>query len=133
MTVPNEGETLILNMVLARVLTDRDATLECGLYTNSGLTLETATESALTEPSGGGYARIDLTDGSWSISGDEGTYSAVDFTASSTDMTGIYGAFICTKSSGGTARLISIIAHPDAPVTVPVGQTLRVDLTATAA
>ena len=133
MTIPDEGETLILNLLLKRILADRDADLEVGLYTNSGLTRETATEAVLTEPTDGDYARKTLTDGSWTVSADQGTYPDQDFTAATTDMTGIQGAFVATKSAGGTQRIIGIIPYPTAPLTLSVGETLRVALSATSA
>ena len=132
-TIPNEGETLALNILLKRILTDRDADFEVGLYTNSGLTRETATEAALTEPSDGSYARKTLTDANWTVSGDQGTYADQDFIAVTTDMTGMQGAFVATKSAGGTQRILGIIAIPTAPLTLVVGETLRVALSATAA
>lgn len=46
---PDEGETLRGNVVLKRVLTDRDANLELGLFTNTTAP-ETITEAAITEP-----------------------------------------------------------------------------------
>lgn len=133
MTIPNEGESLVLNVVFGRVLTDRDANMQVGLYTNAGLNLETATEAALTEPTDGDYARIALTDGGWSITSDQATRSPADFTAATTPMTGIRGAFITTISAGGTQRIIAIVPYPAAPLTLPVGETLRVDPSALAA
>jgi hypothetical protein len=128
MAVPDEGETAILTVLLKRSLTDRDADLEMGLYTNSTLTLETATEAALTEPATGGYARQDLTDASWSISSDEGTYANVDFTASGADITGVYGVFIASKAAGGTPRLWTIIEYDSPPLTISDGATFRVTI-----
>ncbi len=130
MAIPDEGETLILNLLLKRTLTDRDANLEVLLYTNSSLTLETATEAALTEPSGGGYARKALTDASWTVSGDEGTYAAQDFTPSGAAWAGVYGAAVVTNAAGGTKRILGIAAYASAPITVADGETFRVDLTA---
>lgn len=130
MAIPDEAETLILNMVLKSTLTDRDADLELGLYTNAGLTLETATEAALTEPSGGAYARKTLTDATWSVSGDEGTYPAQDFVPAGASWTNVYGAFVATKAAGGTQRIIGIVPYPSAPVTIADGETFRVDLSA---
>ncbi len=130
MAIPDEGETLILNLLLKRILTDRDANLEVLLYTNSGLTLETATEAALTEPATGGYARVSLTDASWTVSGDEATYAAVDFTPSAGVFTDVRGAAVVTKSAGGTQRILGIVAYASAPVTVADGETFRADLSA---
>ena len=64
---PDEGETVSLNILLKKILTDRDADLEIGLFTNSSPG-ETITEATLTEPSTGGYARKTLTDANWSES-----------------------------------------------------------------
>lgn len=130
MAIPDEGETLLLNIALKRILTDRDADLELGLYTNSGLNLETATEAALTEPATGGYVRKTLTDGTWTVSGDEATYPSQDFVAAGGAFTGVEGAFIVTKAAGGTQRIIGIAPFPSAPITVADGQTFRVDPTA---
>ena len=130
MAIPNEGETLLLNMLLKRILTDRDANLEVLLYTNSGLTLETATEAALTEPSTGGYARVSLTDANWTVSGDEATHAVVDFTPSGATFPGVEGAAVVTKSAGGTQRILGIVAYNAAPITIEDGETFRVDLTA---
>ena len=130
MAIPDEAETLLLNVLLKRTLTDRDADLELLLYTNAALTLETATEAALTEPSGGGYARVSLTDGSWTVDGDEATYAAVDFTPSGAAWAGVYGAAVVTKSAGGTQRIVGINAYEAAPITIGDGETFRVNLTA---
>ena len=56
---PNEGETLIAQLLHQRIHADRDATLELGLFTGSPG--ETITESTIAEPTGTGYARIALT------------------------------------------------------------------------
>ena len=85
--VPNEGEALIASLVMQRVLTDRDANLELGLFTNSAPG-ETITEATLTEPSGTGYARIDLTDGSWTGSADARAYAQQTFTGGAGGWTG---------------------------------------------
>ena len=133
MTIPNEGETLLLEQTLQRDNTDRDANLQVALFTNSSLTLETATEAALTEPSGGSYARQSLTDASWSVTDDTGSYVNIDFTPSGASWSNVYGVALVTQASGGTPRILSIIADQDAPVTVADGETYRVSFEATAA
>jgi len=130
MAIPNESETLILNVVFKRILTDRDATLEVLLYTNSGLNLETVAESDLTEVATGGYARLVLTDATWVVSGDEATYVAQDFTPSGGVFAGIEGAAVVSVTAGGTQRIIGIAPFPAAPVTIADSETIRVDLTA---
>jgi len=130
MAIPNESETLILNLVLKRILTDRDATLELTLYTNSGLNLETVVESDLTEPATGGFARKVLTDATWTVSADEGTYPAQDFVPSGGVFTDVRGAAVISVTAGGTQRIIGIAPFPAAPVTVADGATFRVNLAA---
>lgn len=105
---PNEGEALIADLVYKRVLTDRDANLELGLFTNASVG-ETTTHAGLTEPTGGTYARKDLTDASWAGAADNRTYAAQVFTATGSAMSGdIHGYFINTKAAGGTKRLMHI-------------------------
>ena len=117
--LPDEGETLLLELAAQRILTDRDADLELGLFTNSAAT-ETITEATITEPTGGGYARKALTDGNWSASGDESTYAQQTFTATGSAFTGsIYGYFIATKAAGGTQRLLQVEIDSNGPYTIP--------------
>src|SRR3990167_857346 len=106
--VPNEGEAAIANLVCKRVLTDRDADLELGLFTNVAPD-ETMTHAALTEPTGTGYARITLTDASWTGAADARAYAQQTFTGGAGGWTGIVqGYFINTKAAGGTKRLLFI-------------------------
>ena len=130
MPVPDESETLFLNVLFKRVLTDRDATLELLLYTNAALALETAVESALTEPATGGYARKVLTDATWTVTADEATYPAQDFVPSGGVFTDVRGAAVVTVTAGGTKRILGIAPFPAAPVTVADGATFRVNLAA---
>ncbi|MGE0373170.1 MAG: hypothetical protein AB7Q01_14980 [Gammaproteobacteria bacterium] len=128
---PNEGEALIADMVWKRTLTDRDADLELGLFTNSSPG-ETITEATITEPSGTGYARINLTDASWSGSADARSYAQQTFTGGSGGWTGsVQGYFIATKSSGGTQRILAIEVDPNGPYTINEGDTYKVTPTMT--
>lgn len=116
--VPNEGEALIASLVCKRELTDRDADLELGLFTNSSVS-ETTALSAITEPTGGGYARKTLTDASWTGSADTRAYAQQTFTATGSAFTGsIYGYFIASKAAGGTPRLLFIEVDPNGPFTI---------------
>ena len=116
---PDEGETLRGNVVLKRVLTDRDANLELGLFTNTTAP-ETITEAAITEPSGTGYARKTLTDASWTESPQgQFNYAQQTFTGGAGGWTGsIYGYFINTIAGGGTKRLVGIEVDPNGPYTI---------------
>jgi hypothetical protein len=123
---PNEGETLVANLVHKRVLTDRDANLELGLFTNAAAD-ETLTEATVTEPTGTGYARIDLTDASWTVSGDNASYAEQTFTSGAGGWTGdVYGYFIATKSAGGTQRLLHVEIDSNGPYTMVEGSTYKV-------
>jgi len=130
--VPDEGESLTGQMLLKRTLTDRDSSLELGLFTNVSPG-ETITEATITEPTGGGYARKDLTDASWTES-PQGTftYAQQTFTATGGAMTGsIQGYFLATKSAGGTQRCIAIEVDSNGPYTMSENDTYDIDLSNT--
>jgi hypothetical protein len=123
---PNEGEALIADMVYKRVLTDRDADLELGLFTNSSPS-ETTTEAQITEPTGTGYARKTLTDANWTGSADTRAYAKQTFTGGVGGWTGsIYGYFIATKAAGGTKRLLAYEIDPNGPYTINENDTYDV-------
>lgn len=116
--VPNEGETIFLQVVFQRLHADRDADLELGLFTNVGLD-ETITLAAITEPTGTGYARFDLTDASWSIVGDIAQYAQQTFIGGAGGWTGaVQGYFVATKSAGGSQRLLAIEVDANGPYTI---------------
>lgn len=107
MPVPDEGENLAVKILIKRILTDRDANLELGLFTNAVIS-ETTTHAQITEPTGGTYARKVLTDATWVEAADTVTYPAQVFTATGSAMTGdVQGYFINTLAAGGTKRLIA--------------------------
>jgi hypothetical protein len=131
--MPNEGKTLAVNILCKRVLTDRDADLELGLFTNSSVG-ETTTLSAITEPTGTGYARKTLTDASWTILADTASYAKQTFTGGAGGWTGsVYGYFIATKAAGGTPRLLALEVDPSGPYTINENDTYDVTPTVTAA
>ncbi len=114
--VPNEAEKLIADIIFKRVLTDRDANLELGLFTNSTVS-ESTTLASITEPTGTGYARKTLTDGSWTGTADTRSYATQTFTAGGAWTGSVYGYFIATKASGGTPRLLVLEVDPSGPYT----------------
>lgn len=123
---PNEGETLIANVIHKRTHADRDATLELGLFTNTGAD-ETLTHAAVTEPTGTGYARITLTDASWSVTNDVASYAQQTFTGGAGGWTGsIKGYFINTVSSGGTKRLLYVEIDAAGPYTINENDTYKI-------
>src|SRR3990167_6449640 len=114
--VPNEGEVVIADVVCKRDLTDRIADLELGLFTNVAPD-ETINQAGLTEPTGTGYARITLTDASWTGAADARAYAQQTFTGGAGGWTGsVQGYFICTK--GATKRLLFIEVDASGPYTI---------------
>ena len=116
----NEGKALIAKWLCGNVVTDKGTNLQLGLFTNASVVEATALGS-ITEPTGGGYARITLTDGTWTGAAETRTYAEQTWTATGSAMTGsIYGAFICT--TGATPRLLFSEINPAGPKTVALGR-----------
>ncbi len=107
---PNEGKKLLAELCVKRILTNRDPDLWLGLFTGPASPGLGTVYTDLQEPSGTGYARKTLTDGSWTTSGTNPaieTYAAQTFTAGGTWSNGnVYGYFIATK--GASPKIISI-------------------------
>ena len=124
--VPNEGEAVIADMVFKRVLTDRDAVLQLGLFTNQTPT-ETTALTAITEPTGTGYARKNLTDASWTGTADTRAFAKQTFTGGAGGWAGsVYGYFIATKAAGGTPRLLCYELDASGPYTINENDTYDV-------
>lgn len=122
--VPNEGEKLIADVICKRDLTDRIADLELGLFTNAAPD-ETITHAGITEPTGTGYARISLTDASWTGAADLRSYAQQTFTGGAGGWTGdVKGYFVCTK--GATKRLLFVELDGDPPGVIGEGDTYKV-------
>lgn len=127
----NEGLALLADMACKRTLTDRDANLLLGLFTNSGATA-TLSHSTVTEPTGTGYGRITLTDASWTGSAATRSYATQTFTAGAGGWTGsVYGYFIITIASGGTPRVVWAEIDPSGPYTFNAGDTYAITLNVT--
>ena len=123
---PDEGEKLAQQVRYFRTHVDRDADLELGLFTNVAPG-ETITHAALTEPTGTGYARITLTDASWSIPASVASYAQQTFTGGAGGWTGsIQGYFIATKAAGGTKRIVHIEVDANGPYTIAENDTYKV-------
>lgn len=120
----NEGRALIAQWLCGNIVTDKGTNLQLGLFTNASITTSTGLAS-ITEPTGGGYARKTLTDGSWTGAADLRSYVDQTFTAGTGGMTGaIRGAFIC--STGASPKLITSEVNPAGPITLAVGDTYDV-------
>lgn len=131
--VPDEGETLIGQVVFQRTHADRDATLELGLFTDT-TPGETITEATISEPTGGSYARKTLTDASWTVTGGVASYAEQTFTASGSDYSAdVYGYFIASVSSGGTQRLLVVEIDGNGPYDINDGDSYAVTPSVTVA
>ena len=129
--LPDEGEAFVADMVIKNVTTDRGTNLELGLFTNSAPT-ETITEATITEPTGTGYARITLTDASWTGAADARSYAEQTFTGGAGGWTGsVYGYFIAT--TGTTPRLLAVEIDGNGPYTINENDTYKVTPTITVA
>ena len=124
-TCPNEGEKWIADLLITQ-------NYEIGLFTNASFD-ETTVLTGVTEPTGGGYARIALNGASaTAITDPDGngakiSWPQVTWTATTTSMTGgIRGAFIC--NTAGTKRLIQIEADASlgGPLTLLVNDVYKV-------
>lgn len=93
----NEGLDYIASVVYAAGST---STLKLGLFTNVAGDLGLTSQWAdVTQPSGSGYAEIDLATGSFSVTDGVVTYPQQSFTASSDWSPGdVYGYYVRTAS-----------------------------------
>lgn len=115
--VPNEAETLIANLIFKQADVNRGSSLQLGLFTNSGTIDDTFTYASVTEPTGGGYARITLTDASWTVTDDTASYALQTFTATGGAYTGsVYGYFIAT--TGTAPKILAIEVDASGPYTM---------------
>ena len=123
--LPDEGEAMIAQWLCGNVTTDKGTNLELGLFTNTS-PAETITEATITEPTGTGYARITLTDGSWTGSGDTRSYAQQTFTGGAGGWTGsVQGYFICT-TGGTTKRLVTVEVDSSGPYTINENDTYKI-------
>ena len=111
-----------------------DATLYLGLYTDpTSEPAETAVDSDLTEPSGGAYARLPLTRGTWVITASAAAYAQQTFTATGGAWGNVYGYTISTASSSTTAGsvLMAVENFSDGPYSIGDGDSIRITPTIT--
>lgn len=123
---PNEGDQLSGNLLFKNADVDRGTSMELGLFTNvaPGATIA---EAAITEPTGTGYARIALVDGTWNVAAGVASYAQQTFTAGVGGWTGsVQGYFVAT--TGTTARLMAIEVDPNGPYTFAANDTYQVTL-----
>lgn len=122
--MPDEGETLCGKLVCNNADVDRGTDMELLLFTNVAPG-ETITAATLTEPTGTGYSRINLTDASWSQTGDVSSYAQQTFTGGAGGWTGsIQGYAVVTK--GTTPRILAIEVDASGPYTMNADDTYKV-------
>jgi len=109
----DEGEAVLLDVLIRQSSADRGIGLQLGLFTNASVG-EATTLTQISEPTGGGYARRTLADAGWTRTGSVIRFSAQVFTATGTDMVGlIRGYFLAT--TGTTPRLLVLEVDPNVP------------------
>jgi hypothetical protein len=122
--LPDEGEALIAKWLCGNVTTDKGTNLDLLLFTNVAPG-ETIAAASLTEPSGTGYARITLTDASWSGAADTRSYAQQTFTGGAGGWTGsVQGYAIVSK--GATPRIVTIEVDSNGPYTFAENDTYKI-------
>jgi hypothetical protein len=97
-----------------------------GLYTNTSEPAATATLTSITEPSGGSYARVALSDGDWTVASQIATNLQKTLAASGAAWGNVYGYFICTAASGTSGKLYAVEQFSDGPYNVVDGGSVKI-------
>jgi hypothetical protein len=127
-----EGKHLIAELIHQRTHVDRDATLKLGLFTNASGLSAASVLADITVPTGTGYTAATLTDASWVATLGVAAYPQVTFTGGAGGWTGaVYGYYIYTVASGGTARLLYYEIDPAGPYNIAESDTYKVTPSAT--
>jgi hypothetical protein len=125
--IPDEGAQDILNIMYKDVDLNSNTgyNLYCELYTNVTGMDEEQDYYSVTNPSGGSYDRVQVTAGSWTVSGGSATHADVVFPTATADWTGaVVGMTLSTN--GTTRRIYTMDAHTSA-VSVLNGDTYQVE------
>jgi hypothetical protein len=126
------GKNLVGQLLCKKDVTDRDADLKMGLFTNSSGLSAASVLGDITVPTGTGYGAKTLTDASWTGSTNTKAYAEQTFTGGAGGWSGaIYGYYIFTQSAGGTPRLVFYEIDAGAPYTINEGDTYKVTPTIT--
>jgi len=98
-----------------------------GLYTApTSQPAESVVLTGLTEPSGGTYARINLTDANWTRTGNYVQAIQKTFACSGAAWGNVYGWFLCNVASGTAGKLLAVEQFSDGPYNVPDGGSVKV-------
>jgi hypothetical protein len=127
----DEGENWVLDVCFKKN-TSPPTNVYLGLYTNTTEPAEEATLASLTEPSGGGYARIAIAcGGDWTLAANLLTAGQKTFAASGAAWGNVYGYFIAT-SADGSGKLLFVEQFSDGPYNVVDGGSVKVTAKITA-
>lgn len=98
---PAEGLKVMAELIFKQANADRGSSLELGLFTNSSGLSASSVLADITEPTGGTYARIALTDASWTVDANAlAEYAKQTFVAIGSAFSApIYGFFIATTGT----------------------------------
>ena len=120
---PNEAEHLFAHILFNRTYhVDRDADLKLGLFANTSGLSETSALADITAITGTGSTAKTLTDASWTVTNDTASYAKQTFTAGAGGFSAaVYGYYIYTIASGGTARLLHYEIDASGPRTMAEG------------
>lgn len=129
--LPNEGRTLVANLVFKDGDTDRGSSLMLGLFTNNTVSASTA-YSAITQPTGGDYAEKALADISWTVTNDIADYVEQTFNVTTSNYNlPVYGYYI--RTTGSSPRLIALEVDPSGPWSLVVNDAYAITPTVTVA
>jgi len=120
----DEGENWAANVLFKA---QARGSLYLGLYTApTSEPAESAALTDLTEPSTGGYARVQLADGDWTVVLSVATHIQKSLAASGAAWGNVYGYFICSVVSGTAGILHAVEQFTDGPYNVPDGGSVKV-------
>lgn len=120
--LPNEGEALIADLIV-----NQAEGLDLILITNATID-ETTTGASLTQPSGAGYAPVQLSAGSWTGAADSRSYPQVTFTATGVWTGGVTGYAIVTRTGN---KIVAMELEGSGPYTFAADDTYAVTPTIT--
>lgn len=126
----NEGANLIRDFVFKNGSALGANAIYVGLSTAT-LTVTTTLATGLSEQTGGGYSRKNVTNANWATTqgSANNTAAPASWTASGTAMNTVTSLFITNVASGTAGTLISYSALTSGPYTVNIGSTLNVTYT----
>ena len=117
--VPNQGEEIILSLLVNKTATYTQQDLKLKLYSSNTTPGETDTEATYTEATFTGYSAVTLTGASWTITTGAPTsasYSQQTFTSSAGSQNqNIYGYYLVQTTSG---KLVYAERFSDGPYNI---------------